>query len=121
MENNYPDYLEVSPEAEADVMEPETEIEVSNDVISNYEEEIDDDVKNKIASKTILYNDEIHTFDEVIFQCQKAIGCSAERGEEIAWAIHTKGLEVVYSGDLQKCLRVSNVLEEIYLMTKVEI
>lgn len=71
--------------------------------------------------KVILFNDNIHTFEEVITQCMKAIGCSRARGEEIANSVHTKGKEVVYSGDMDKCLKVSAILEEIELHTQIEV
>ncbi|MDQ7053486.1 MAG: ATP-dependent Clp protease adaptor ClpS [candidate division KSB1 bacterium] len=34
--------------------------------------------------KVILYNDDIHTFDEVILQLRKATGCSDAEAERIA-------------------------------------
>lgn len=69
--------------------------------------------------KVILYNDNIHTFDEVIDQVTKATGCSATRAEEIAWEVHTRGKCVVYDGEMSECLRVSAILEEIALHTQV--
>lgn len=80
-----------------------------------------EDVLTTIALpyKVILYNDNIHTFDEVIVQVSKATGCSEARAEEIAWEVHTKGKSVVYDGEMIECLRVSSVLEEIALHTQV--
>ena len=76
------------------------------------------DVTN--AAKVILFNDDIHTFDDVIVQLMKATSCSMERAEELAWEVHNKGKAVVYDGDLPDCLKVSSVLEEIALHTQVE-
>lgn len=70
--------------------------------------------------KVILFNDDIHSFDEVIAQLIKAIGCSSIRAEAIAWEVHTTGKAVCYEGDLGECLRVSGVLEEIGLHTQIE-
>lgn len=70
--------------------------------------------------RVILFNDEIHTFDEVIGQLIKATGCSSARAEALAWEVHTKGKAVCFEGALGDCLRVSGVLEEIGLHTQVE-
>lgn len=72
------------------------------------------------AAKVILFNDEIHTFDEVIQQILKAINCTYEEAESKTMEVHTKGKSIVYEGDLQECLRVSSILEEIALHTQVE-
>ncbi len=69
--------------------------------------------------KVLLYNDDWHTFDEVINQLIKAIECSYETARGYAFEVHVKGLAVVYKGELQKCLKVSSVLEEIELHTQV--
>ena len=80
-----------------------------------------EDVLTTIALpyKVILYNDNIHTFDEVIVQVSKATGCSEVRAEEIAWEVHTRGKSVVFDGEMSECLRVSSILEEISLHTQV--
>ncbi len=70
--------------------------------------------------KVILFNDDWHTFDEVIAQLMKATGCSFEKAEALTWEVHTRGKAVVYSGSLNECLRVSSVLEEIELHTQIE-
>ena len=75
---------------------------------------------NDNVGKVILYNDEWHTFDEVVFQIIKAIKCSMDKAEAMTWEVHTKGKAIVFDGDLKECLRVSTVLEEISLRTHVE-
>ena len=67
-----------------------------------------------------LYNDEIHTFEEVIFQLMKAISCSRGRAEDLAWVVHSEGLAHVYDGVFEDCLRVSGVLREIGLVTQIK-
>lgn len=69
----------------------------------------------------ILYNDDWHTFDEVIVQLVKAISCSIEEAEQLTWEVHTRGKAAVYQGPLNECLRVSSILEEIALHTSVEL
>ena len=72
------------------------------------------------AAKVVLFNDEIHTFDEVIDQVCKATGCSKREGEAKANEVHTRGKAIVYEGDLSDCLRVTSILEEIALHTQIE-
>lgn len=72
-----------------------------------------------LPSKVILYNDDWHTFDEVIFQLMKAISCTFERGRDYAYEVHVKGKAIVFTGELKKCLKVSSILEEIALNTQI--
>ena len=72
------------------------------------------------GNRVILFNDSVHTFKEVISQLMKAIRCSTTRAEELANEVHNKGKAAVYEGDLEECLRVSSVLEEIALHTEIE-
>ncbi len=73
-----------------------------------------------LEARVILFNDDWHTFDEVIFQLMKALNCSAERAESYAMEAHTRGKACVFSGDMESCLKVSAVLEEIALHVQVE-
>ncbi len=72
-------------------------------------------------AKVILFNDEIHTFDEVIAQLIKATRCTESKAETLAWEVHTTGRAVVFSGELARCVEVSGILEEIRLMTQIEV
>ncbi|MFC2084369.1 ATP-dependent Clp protease adaptor ClpS [Bacteroidota bacterium] len=73
----------------------------------------------KLPFKVILYNDEWHTFDEVIVQLIKAVKCTFEQARAFAFEVHTRGLATVFTGELNKCLKVSSILEEIELHTQV--
>lgn len=92
----------------------------------NPDEDIDvldvEDVENITAfpCKVILFNDEIHTFEEVTFQIIKATKCSIDKAEALTWEVHSKGKAVVFSGEMNECLQVSGVLEEIALSTQIE-
>ncbi len=79
-----------------------------------------DSLGTTFPSRVILFNDDIHTFEEVALQLVKAIHCSYERGLDIAWEVHTKGKACVFEGDIAECLRVSSILEEIGLHTQIE-
>ncbi len=72
-----------------------------------------------VPFKVILYNDDWHSFDEVIEQLMKAIHCSFEKARDFAFEVHVRGKAMVYVGELQKCLKVSSILEEISLHTQI--
>ncbi len=67
----------------------------------------------------ILYNDDVHSFEEVILQLMKATGCSQSQAEKHAWTAHTKGKDVVFRGTFDECFRVQGVLQEIQLVTEI--
>ena len=69
--------------------------------------------------KVVLYNDEEHTFDEVIVQLIKAVGCSFKEARSFAFEVHVKGKALVFTGDLPACLNVTSILEEIALNTQI--
>ncbi len=73
-----------------------------------------------LSARVILYNDDVHTFDEVALQLMKATGCSIDEGEDLAIEVDTRGLACVFEGELSDCLRASSVLEEIALHTEVK-
>ena len=74
----------------------------------------------KAPWRVILYNDEIHTFEEVIVQLVKATGCSSSQAQRHAWTVHTEGKDKVYEGAFEECFRVQGVLREIQLVTEIE-
>ncbi len=73
-----------------------------------------------LESRVVLFNDDWHTFEEVITQLIKATKCSFDEAREKTFEVHTNGKSVVFSGPLNDCLKVSSVLEEIALHTQVE-
>jgi len=85
--------------------------------ITNLEEEKTD---INFGSRVILFNDDLHTFEEVIAQIIKATKCSFIEARDKTFEVHVNGKAVVYSGDLADCLRVSGILEEILLHTQIE-
>ncbi|MEI7694346.1 MAG: ATP-dependent Clp protease adaptor ClpS [Chlorobium sp.] len=72
------------------------------------------------AYRVLLFNDEAHTFDEVINQLMKALRCSRHKAEKHTWEVHTRGRSIVYAGSMFACLQVSSVLEEIALKTEIQ-
>lgn len=85
------------------------------------DEEVLDEVKVQHPAKAILFNDEVHTFDEVTSQIIKAVGCDHATAERMTLEVHHTGKSCVYTGELVKCLQVTSILEEIELMTQVEV
>ena len=69
----------------------------------------------------ILYNDSVHSFEDVIDQVMKATGYGIERAETITMEAHSRGRAVVLTGDLNICVRAQHVLEEISLRTSIEV
>jgi ATP-dependent Clp protease adapter protein ClpS len=72
------------------------------------------------GARTVLFNDEVHTFEEVANQLVRAIRCTFARGLGLANAVHHTGSAIVYEGHVERCEAVAMVLEEIGLKTKVE-
>ena len=85
--------------------------------ISNVEEEKTD---LNIGSRVVLFNDDWHTFEEVIAQIIKATKCSFIQARDKTFEVHVSGKAVVFSGEMADCLRVSGILEEILLHTQIE-
>lgn len=83
---------------------------------------VDDDIGSRLDApwKVILYNDDVHTFDEVILQLQKALGCGQARAEKIAFEAHSRGKAIAYDGEFEDCFRVMGVLREIQLVVEIE-
>lgn len=84
-------------------------------------EQKDEETVTQEPAKVILFNDDVHTFDEVIGQLIKAIHCDSTRAEAITWEVHNNGKSVVYEGPMPECLKVSHILEEIALHTQIEV
>lgn len=82
------------------------------------EEEVEDSVNT--PWRLILYDDDIHTFDEVISQLRKATGCSLSEAEEMTWKVHNEGKATVHEGEFEECLRIDSVLKEIQLVTEIK-
>ena len=68
----------------------------------------------------ILYNDEGHSFDQVIHQVQKATGVSLKAAFEITLEAHTMGRAVCFRGSLTDCERAAGILREINLHVEIK-
>ena len=81
---------------------------------------IEEETTVDVPFRVVLFNDDVHTFDEVIVQLMKAINCSFEKARSLAFEVHVKGKAIVFFGPLTKCLKVTSVLEEIGLHTQIQ-
>ena len=79
----------------------------------------EEDTTVGVSSKVVLYNDDWHTFDEVISQLIKAVKCTFEEARNYAFEVHVKGKSIVFSGSMNQCLKVTSILEEIALNAQI--
>ena len=77
------------------------------------------DVASDQPWHVLLFNDDVHTFEEVIRQLMKATGCTQSTAEGQAWTVHTKGKCTVFTGTFEECLSVQGILNEIALLTEI--
>lgn len=68
----------------------------------------------------VLYNDDVHAFDDVVLQIQKATGKTLAEAAQITLIAHTRGKSVAYTGSLDDCQRVAAVLRKIRLQVEVD-
>lgn len=96
-------------------------MEIRNLAIQKPEDrpEFEEDLAVTLACRVVLYNDDWHTFDEVINQIVKATKCNFETARSLTFEVHVKGKAIVFSGEMKNCLEVSSVLQEIGLHTQI--
>jgi len=82
-------------------------------------EETDVGSSNKYVARVILYNDDFHSFDEVIEQLIKALNCSTNKAVYLTMKAHSEGKAQVFKGNYMRCIKVSSILEEIALRTEI--
>lgn len=69
--------------------------------------------------KTVLFNCDCHTFDQVERQLMKAVRCSLSQARAFSWEVHSKGSAVVYQGSQERCEAAAGILEDIRLRVMV--
>mgnify|MGYP003639799389 CR=1 FL=1 len=86
------------------------------------ESDTDTEVEEQVQTpwRLFLYDDDIHTFDEVIEQIIKATGCAYSHAEKLTWQVHNEGKALVVEGEFEECLRADSVLKEIQLVTEIK-
>lgn len=84
-----------------------------------FETQTDEKTSVDLPFMVVLFNDDYHSFDEVIGQLIKATKCNFEKARSLTFEVHVKGKAIVFHGTLNECLKVSSILEEIELHTQV--
>lgn len=101
-----------NPDVEKEEGKPGVEVEVL--------EKEQEDEEEKTPWRVILYDDDIHTFDEVIGQLKKALKCNQARAEKLTRKVHNEGKAQVFKGSFEECFKVNGVLKEIQLITEIK-
>ena len=69
--------------------------------------------------KTVLFNCDCHTFDEVEKIVMAATRCSLSRAREISHEVHTRGSAAIYLGAKKRCEAVADVVGSVGLRVEV--
>lgn len=69
--------------------------------------------------RTVLFNCDCHSFDEVERQLLKATRCTLSRARQLSWEVHNQGSAVVYTGHRERCEAVAECLSGIGLLVNV--
>lgn len=69
--------------------------------------------------RTVLFNCDCHSFDQVERQLIKATRCTLGRARRLSWEVHSKGSAVVYTGHRERCEAVAECLAGIGLLVNV--
>lgn len=69
----------------------------------------------------ILFNDNVHSFEEVVLQVIKAVKCSPDQATKIAMEAHSKGEAVAFTGNKERCEHVDSILAGPPLKLKTDI
>jgi len=72
------------------------------------------------ASRLILWNDEINTFDHVIHCLMKHLQYSETQAEQIAWKVHTEGKCAILEGSVTEMEVYRKILKAEGLTVSVE-
>ncbi|XP_021345433.1 E3 ubiquitin-protein ligase UBR2-like isoform X2 [Mizuhopecten yessoensis] len=60
---------------------------------------------------TMLFNDEVHTYEQVIVALQRAVDCTQKEAVEFATTVDREGRSNVRSGNFSSCEKARNVIE----------
>lgn len=71
--------------------------------------------------KVILFNDELHSFEEVIFHVQRSVKCDLNKAYSITMEAHNNGKAIAYQGNLETCEMVESRLAGPPLQLRTEI
>lgn len=83
-----------------------------------WDESLDNDIDDPYV--VILYNDDVHSIEEVIAQTQLATGYDIERCIYITLEAHLQGRAVAYTGSEEDCERVARIMRQIRLQVETD-
>jgi len=87
------------------------------DELTKTEEQVEESIDT--PWRLFLFDDDIHTFDEVIEQIIKAKGCSQSVAQDLTFQVHNNGKAMIHEGEFLDCLKMEGVLKEIQLVTEI--
>lgn len=81
------------------------------------------DVSNLLGRPhiVILFNDDVHGFEEVVIQVQRSVKCDLSTAYSITMEAHQKGKAVAFSGNLETCELIDMRLSSPPLSLRTEI
>lgn len=74
----------------------------------------------KESHRLILWNDEINSFDHVIYCLNKYLDYTDGQAEKIAWEVHTKGKCAILEGSFTEVEVYRKILQQEGLTVSVE-
>lgn len=74
----------------------------------------------KVNHRLILWNDEINTFEHVIYCLVKYLDYSENQAEKIAWTVHTKGKCDILEGSFTELEVYRKILQQEGLGVTIE-
>jgi ATP-dependent Clp protease adaptor protein ClpS len=83
-------------------------------------EDVEIDLEEMLASKIVVYNDDVNTFHHVIDTFMKVLKHSAQQAEQCAYLIHYKGKCAVKSGTRDELKPYRDALTEAELDARIE-
>jgi len=89
-------------------------IQISPSILGQLEE------RTETPWVVILYNDDVHAFEDVILWVQKATGCPLEEAVRITLEAHQEGRARAYDGPRADCERVCGSLRSHGLQAEID-
>lgn len=71
-------------------------------------------------SKLILWNDDVNSFEWVIYCLMDILNFSYEDAEKSAWTVHLQGKDIIKTGSTDELLPYKKLLEERKLSLSIE-
>lgn len=75
---------------------------------------------NMESSKLILWNDDVNSFQLVIYCLIVYLGFTPEKAESTAYTVHIKGKDIIKTGSIEELKPYKKILEERGLTCSIE-